>query len=563
MAGRVVHCGGMAFGSGSLLAEGRKSIQSFLGSAPSVRALWRSRRSRFDDVHAILPSTATVGEPVSLTVQAWDTYERIHRAFDGAFRLESSDPDAAVPARVRLEPSDDGVTRIDDLQFATPGTHYLTLHHPALETGRATNPIAVTASPPEYRLYWGDIHLHSKGSDGVGTVQKGLRFGRDAMALDVVAYTDHDTMGFFIPPSLQRWRMHHHFFDRTKAIIEDYNDPGSFVTLFGYEWTKQPSQGGHINVYFDSTEAAELFDSRSAGSRTYEELWARLRRWRERTGADVVTIPHHPAEAMYPFDFSAIRYDDELAPLVEVYSQWGSSEYRGDDGNPKPIGGIAKGEVGTPGHYVQDALAMGHRIGLMASSDFHGPLPGHSLLHVEPHLPRLSEFLADGIGWGHIWRVWDEESYPGGLVGFFAPSLTRESIFGSLRGRQVYGTSQPHRILVRFGVNETRLRDPGVDVTVDEPTAERHIRVSVAGTGPLERVTVVKNNTDWATYQGTTDQAAGLDAYTMEDTFVDDGPITGMAWDDDRGTDADVYYVRVQQADGGMAWAGPLWVSVG
>lgn len=33
-----------------------------------------------------------------------------------------------------------------------------------------------------------------------------------------------------------------------------------------------------------------------------------------------------------------------------------------------------------------------------------------------------------------------------------------------------------------------------------------------------------------------------------------------MQWDDDRGTDADVYYLCVFQADGGMAWAGPLWV---
>jgi hypothetical protein len=35
-----------------------------------------------------------------------------------------------------------------------------------------------------------------------------------------------------------------------------------------------------------------------------------------------------------------------------------------------------------------------------------------------------------------------------------------------------------------------------------------------------------------------------------------------MRWDDERGTDTDVYYLRVRQADGGMAWAGPLWIEV-
>ena len=45
--------------------------------------------------------------------------------------------------------------------------------------------------------------------------------------------------------------------------------------------------------------------------------------------------------------------------------------------------------------------------------------------------------------------------------------------------------------------------------------------------------------------------------------MTDDNPVTGMAWDDDRGSDADVYYLRVEQADGGMAWAGPVWVEPG
>jgi len=39
--------------------------------------------------------------------------------------------------------------------------------------------------------------------------------------------------------------------------------------------------------------------------------------------------------------------------------------------------------------------------------------------------------------------------------------------------------------------------------------------------------------------------------------------VTGMAWDDDRGSDADAYYLRVEQTDDGMAWAGPVWVEPG
>ncbi|PSQ11386.1 hypothetical protein BRC93_05625 [Halobacteriales archaeon QS_5_70_15] len=181
---------------------------------------------------------------------------------------------------------------------------------------------------------------------------------------------------------MMRW----HNLSRISERVEAHHESGRFVTLFGYEWTKQPNAGGHINCYFGTVADAPFFDSRHPESDTYEKLWARLDAWREETGEDVGTIPHHPAEAMYPFDFSATDYDD-LAPLVEIYSQWGSSEYPGREGNRKSTGGMAKGEV--------------------------------------------AEWIRDGIGWGNVRRMWDERSYPGGLTAFHAPERTREAVSGA------------------------------------------------------------------------------------------------------------------------------------
>ncbi len=87
--------------------------------------------------------------------------------------------------------------------------------------------------------------------------------------------------------------------------------------------------------------------------------------------------------------------------LVEVYSQWGSSERPGREGNRRPIQ-MGHGETDSPGTYVQDALALDHRVGMLGSSDYHGPYPGHSLMHAKPHLPSLAEWRRDGVGWGHI-----------------------------------------------------------------------------------------------------------------------------------------------------------------
>ena len=543
-----------------MLAKAAETARVFLHRRPSLRELWASRSPSFAQAHAILPSNAVTGEAVSLTSQVWDGYERLYPDFDGRFAVDSTDTDASLPDTIDFGGITEGYRTGDRVTFETPGIQYVTLTHGGTGERFVSNPVRVTTDEPAERTYWGDIHLHSNLSDGAGSIEKGMRFGRDVMDLDVVAYTDHDTMGFFIPPQLQRRRMRRRYFDRMKDVTSEFHDSGEFVTLFGYEWTKQPNNGGHINVYFDDAfDEAELFDSLDPGTDSYEKLWRRLDRWRSETGNDVLTIPHHPAEAMYPFDFAATEYDDDLAPLVEVYSQWGSSEKPGADGNPYPLA-MGQGEVETPGHYVQDALALGHRVGMIGGADYHGPFPGHSLIHADPHLPSLAEWREDGIGWGHIWRIWNERSYPGGLTAFRAPELTREAVFGALRNRAVYGTTQPDRILVEFAVGDRDLADATSEVSVPTADTPRTVAWRVAGTAPLQRVTVVKNNEPWERVEGTDDPDAPLDAYVVDGERTDDTPITGMSFDD-RGTDADTYYLRVRQADGGMAWAGPIWVA--
>ena len=544
----------------SVLAKFTEVARVFAQRRPSVRELLASRTGQFDRAHAVLPADAVVGEPITLTVQLWDGYERVH-ATDRRFRLTATDDDATVPDRVALDREDGGYTTLAGLSFATPGVQYLTLIDTATGEQFHTNPVRVYGSEPARRTLWGDIHLHSQFSDGAGSMSKGMRFGRDVMALDVVAYTDHDTMGFFIPPQVQRWLMHRRNFAEMQARTDRFNEPGEFVTLFGYEWTKQPHVGGHVNVYFRETEGATLFDSQAARSDTYEKLFARLRAYNAESENDAVAIPHHPAESMYPFDFADVDYDDEVAPLVEVYSQWGSSEYPGREGNRRPVT-MGSGEMDAEGYYVRDALLMGTRVGMLAGSDYHGPHPGHSMVHTKPHLPGLAEWREDGIGWGHIWRVWNEPSHPGGLTAFRAESHTRDGVFDALASRRVYGTTQPHRILVDFTLNGTSVGEADSTAVLGSPDEPRTLSVDVAGTGPVEVVEIIKNGDLWATIDGTDDPEAGLAAFTLSGTVIDDESVAGTSYDAERGTDDDWYYLRVVQTDGGLAWVGPLWATV-
>ncbi|WP_423751086.1 DUF3604 domain-containing protein [Salinirarus marinus] len=543
------------------LVKAKETVHVFARNAPSPRELLANRTGRFDELHAVLPSTATPGESLSLTVQAWDQCERLFSDFDGTVTVDATDSDATYPRTLSFDAADGGVVRTEDVRFETPGIQYLTL---TTERGQqfVSNPVRVAANH-ERQVYWGDVHLHSTLSDGTGDAERGYRFGRDVMSLDVAAYTDHDTMGFFIPPQWQKRRMHREYFDRLCSLADEFDEAGEFVTLPAYEWTKQPNMGGHINVYFEDSSDATLFDSLAEETRTYERLWERLREWNRAHDSGVVTIPHHSAEAMYPFDFASVDYDDDLAPLVEVYSQWGSSERPGDEGNQYPLE-MGQGEIDEEGYYVRDAHRMGHKVGMIASADYHGPHPGHSLIHTRPHLPSLREWRRDGLGWGNIWRTWDERSYPGGLTAFLAPELTRDAIFSALRSRSVYATIQPHRILVDFRVNGVDVANQTDAIAVESPDALREISVDVAGTAPIATVSVVKNNEVWRTTDGTDDPDAELDTYTISGEWTDEEPLSAMTWDDERGTDGDVYVVRVRQTSSGrypgMAWVGPLWV---
>ncbi|WP_231751314.1 hypothetical protein [Halogeometricum sp. CBA1124] len=149
------------------LVKAKETVSVFVRNAPSPRELLANRTSRFGRLHAVVPSTATPGESLTLTVQAWDQCERLHRDFAGSAAMASTDPEATHPESVSFASGDDGVVRVDDVRFETPGTQYLTLTDARTGERFVSNPVRV-ADDHDHRVYWGDIHLHSNCSDGVG-----------------------------------------------------------------------------------------------------------------------------------------------------------------------------------------------------------------------------------------------------------------------------------------------------------------------------------------------------------------------------------------------------------
>ena len=146
----------------------------------------------------------------------------------------------------------------------------------------------------------------------------------------------------------------------------------------------------------------------------------------------------------------------------------------------------------------QNALKNGHRLGVFASSD-----------HISTHTA---------------------------FGGVYAEEFTRESILEGIAARRTIGATD--RIFAHFTCNG----EPMGSALDCEGAPE--FKITIEGTAPLKRVTLVRNESDYQVFEPV--KAA------WETTYTDPKPLEGM----------NRYYLRIEQADGNMAWVSPVWVTI-
>ena len=260
------------------------------------------------------------------------------------------------------------------------------------------------------------------------------------------------------------------------AVAERHNDPGTFTTFAGYEYTTNPL---HRNVLFvgGPTETLQTLPFSMFDSLNPEDLWAYLVRYREMTGSDVISIPHNSnlsrgnmfrtvtynGKPISP-DYARIRADIE--PIIEVTQIKGDSETHplispADEfadhetfGSRNP--GASK-QSRTPedlarASYARSALQTGldieasvgvnpYKFGMIGSTDAHTGLATvdennfwGKLGAAEPSRYRLAtQSFWSSSGYAAVW----------------ATENTREAIFSAMKRREVYATTGP-RITLRL-----------------------------------------------------------------------------------------------------------------
>ncbi len=469
-----------AFGKGEFLP---------LPESPTLRILPGEARQ----LHVIAQTDAAPGEAIWVNVWAEDALGNPAAGFQGAVDL-SVEPGSWREVW-RAAPADAGAHRFESVALGRPGVYrFRARSRDGIEA--VSNPVRVHETVPENRIYWGDLHTHTKYSDGRGTPQEMYEFGRKYSAIDFCAVSDHAF-------TTTDW-----MWDEIQQVSNQMNEPGRYVSFLGYEWSGPSDVGGDHNVY---TVGDSMPLIRSYNGYNYRNL--RMYHGPNKQAGHVEDL----------FRMLGENYRDEnLLVIPHFGGRRGNPEWH----NPKLQRGI---EIFSDHRRSEDwattFLEKGYRIGIVASTDNHSGNAGYGAR-------RINREIGED---GPLYSRFSPEERGTALMAVYADELDREGVFQGIYHRRTYATTG-ERIVLGFWVNGEPMGG------VIEAGADPTIRVSAIGTAPLQAVRIVKNGKILHTV------APGGD--TAELDFIDR---TGAA-------PGDHYYLDLVQTDGEKAIASPIWV---
>jgi hypothetical protein len=302
--------------------------------------------------------------------------------------------------------------------------------------------------------------------------------------------------------------------EQLRFSTKRWYDPGRYVSILGFEGDYDGEDGGHFNLHFPS-DRGEYKNFKLGAGGTLNSIFDFA------LDHKALAICHHTSRHKCGRDFSRSHYGgQDIEPVMEIYSQWGSSE---EFGSSRPM---IECQHPNEGHYYRYALSHGFPLGVVGGSDSHCTTPGGLVPMAYPE-----------------WGGKQFFPYPGGVTAIYAAELTRKGLFEALRERRCYATSF-EKILVWI---ESQGSVMGSEI--EAASAEIEILVSCTY-GPLWEVLVLKNGGVAARF-GVFGENRGFDV--QRKTFH-------LVWHDENFSKESCYYIRATQFDGDMAWSSPIWI---
>ena len=471
-------------------AEGRGEFLP-LGQSPTMRVLPGEAK----ELIVVAKTDWIAGEPGWVNVWLDDGLGNPAIAYRGALDLVAEPGAAQLRASWSFSEADKGAHRFEDVRFTQPGVYRV---RATTRDGKAavSNPFIVHASRPSEVVLWGDLHTHTKYSDGRGTPDEMYQFGRDYAALDFCAISDHDfTTTDWMWEDIQR-------------ATKDFYEPERYVTFLGYEWSGTTDVGGDHNVYTTDGRMPlyrsytgynyrnlRMYHGPNKMAGHVEDLFRLLgENFRDE---NLLVIPHYGGRPGNPE-----WHNPELQRGIEVFSDHRRSE-----------------------NWVSTFLEKGHRVGIMASTDNHSGNAGYGVRRQDREVGEdrdtFSRFSPAERGTA--------------LMAVYAASFDREGVFQGIYHRRTYATTG-ERIVLRFSVNGLPMGSEG------KLHRAATIQVSAIGTNALKAVRIVRN--------GKIIHAVDPPGNTVDFEYEDRSGETAPAY----------YYVDLVQDDGEKAISSPVWL---
>ncbi|WP_120500564.1 DUF3604 domain-containing protein [Roseovarius sp. EL26] len=277
---------------------------------------------------------------------------------------------------------------------------------------------------------------------------------------------------------------------------EEFNDPHIFTAMIAYEWTSLMAGNNlHRNVIFrDGPERAlqvvPFLMAPPKGSPDPRDLWKWMQGYEDKTGGDVLAIPHNPnlsngimfalndtLNGNAPFDREYLKTRQQWERLVEIGQTKGDSEThpvlsptdefadyeRWDWANLDLSEAKTADMIAT--EMVRNTLKNGlafeqsdgvnpFKLGFVGGSDIHTGLTTQlddnffgAFTWMEPSEVRATTVAKGNQDLGISYKGW-QYATPGPTA-VWATENTRAGIFDAMERREVYATTGP-RITVRF-----------------------------------------------------------------------------------------------------------------
>jgi len=281
--------------------------------------------------------------------------------------------------------------------------------------------------------------------------------------------------------------------EQTIKAAEDYNDPGRFTALIGYEWTSTDSGDNlhRVVVYRDGGDQARMMEPYTTlapqGSPDPRDLWKWMQAYEDKTGGRLLAIAHNGNLSngnMFPkaktrfgarvdrayaesrarweplYEATQIKGDGETHPFLSPNDEF--ADYETWDIGNLDLSELKKDDM-LQYEYARSGLQIGleieqkvgvnpYKFGLIGATDSHTGLSTAAEENFfgkhsggEPNAKRVEHPMA---------KIGDME-YPGwsvaasGYQGIWAKENTRAALFAAMMRKETYGTTGP-RIIVRF-----------------------------------------------------------------------------------------------------------------